>query len=234
MQQLSKTVYVYSDDDSYSSSCATSTEGCTSTSTRTSVGEENKSSASSVGTTSITSSIDLSGTSVETRSISGIGSPVGSGSSTDNVLETAVASSVDAVVKVDAITVAASAADEPAVMRPFSMVSTTFSATWLLEDDGMKRVHQKTSRMLRSTKRCFRMKSTTRMKNIRAAIISMRSSQSDFSSAVTRCFEVTSRLSRTSWVDDVNFNEAVDWSKRVKIQLRGLKEKQLETCLAAG
>ena len=87
--------------------------------------------------------------------------------------------------------------DTEAVRAPFSIASTTFSAA-LVEEEGMKRVHQNAMRRLLSTRRCLRMKRTTRMKNSSAARISMRSSQSDFSSAVMRCFEVTIKPSKTS------------------------------------
>lgn len=151
--------------------------------------------------------------SVETGSMGGMESPVGSGSCTDNVLVMDVARSVVVVAATEtavAIIEAASATDELEVTLPFSMASTTFSAARLFDDDGMKRVHQKTRRRLRSTKRCLRMNKTTSMKNTSAAMMSMRSSQSDFSSAVTRCLEVTSRLSKTSCVEEADFKVAVD------------------------
>ena len=78
--------------------------------------------------------------------------------------------------------------------------------------EGKKRVHQNAMRSPRSTIRCFRMKRTTRTKNVRVAKIRIRSNQSAFSSAVTSCFEVPSSPVSTSWVVDVALSEAVDAS----------------------
>ena len=61
------------------------------------------------------------------------------------------------------------------------------------------------------------MKSTTRTKKMRPAKMSMRSSQSDFSSAVMRCLEVVMSESRTSCVVDVDFRFAVDDSARMPL-----------------
>jgi len=58
---------------------------------------------------------------------------------------------------------------------------------------GIKRVHQRAIRSPRSMKRCFRIKRTTRMKNINADRRIMRSNQSVFSRAVMSCFEVSRR-----------------------------------------
>ena len=104
-------------------------------------------------------------------------------------------------------TLATLAIVEDVAVTPFSRVSAA-----VLRVEGINRVHQKAIRILRSTKRCLRMNRTTRMKKTRAAMISNRSSQSDFSRAVMRCFEVVMRLSRTSCVEDADFREAVEAS----------------------
>lgn len=102
-----------------------------------------------------------------------------------------------------------------ATSLPFSIASTAprLAAGIPRELVGRKRVHQNMIRKPRSTIRCFRMKRTTRMKKSSAARMSSRSSQSDFSSAVMRCFEVTMRLSSTSCVEEADFSEAVDCSE---------------------
>ena len=102
--------------------------------------------------------------------------------------------------------------------EPFSMASTTASLTTLTvalltltgDDEGKKRVQKNAIRKLLSIRRCLRINSTTRTKKRRAAKMSMRSSQSDFSRAVMRCLEVTIRLSRTSCVEEVDLSAAVD------------------------
>ena len=105
------------------------------------------------------------------------------------------------------------------VRAPFSIASAMFSATRLapLDEEGMNRVHQKAMRRLRSTRRCFKMNRTTRMKNRSAARMSMRSSQSDFSSAVMRCFEVDISDESTSCVVDVDLRAAVEDSGDVDV-----------------
>ncbi len=77
---------------------------------------------------------------------------------------------------------------------------------------GMNFVHQSAIRRPRSIKRCLRMKSTTRMKNMNAERMRIRSSQSAFSRAVMRCLEVTISVLRVSWVCDVARNVEVDSS----------------------
>lgn len=77
---------------------------------------------------------------------------------------------------------------------------------------GIKRVHQNAMRRLRSMRRCLRMNSTVRMKKTSPARIRSLSSQSDFSSAVMRCFEVVMRPSRTSCVLEVERNDAEEVS----------------------
>lgn len=98
---------------------------------------------------------------------------------------------------------------------PFSIASTTSGLAVGIPRElvGRKRVHQNMMRKPRSTIRCFKMKRTTRMKKSSAARMSSRSSQSDFSSAVMRCFDVTMRLSSTSCVEEADFSEAVDCSE---------------------
>ena len=111
----------------------------------------------------------------------------------------------------------ATAVETPATLAIVEDVAVTpFSRVWaaVLRVDGINRVHQKAIRILRSTKRCLRINRTTRMKKTRAAMISNRSSQSDFSRAVMRCFEVVMRLSRTSCVVDADFREAVEASTK--------------------
>ena len=115
-------------------------------------------------------------------------------------LESELASIVDATVNTD-VTADAASVIELAVNAPFSIASTAFSAARLAVFEGppgMKRVHQNAIRSPRSTIRCFRMKSTTRMKNMRPARMRRRSSQSDFSSAVMRCFDEVRKPSSTS------------------------------------
>ena len=96
---------------------------------------------------------------------------------------------------------------------PFSIASNASSPL----KSGTNRVHHSAMRSPRSTSRCLRMKSTTRTKKMRPAKMSIRSSQSDFSSAVMRCLEVVMSESRTSCVVDVDFRFAVDDSARMPL-----------------
>lgn len=132
----------------------------------------------------------------------------------DNDEEAATAREDATVTTLVAATVALAASSLPA---PFSTASNTLSLATFLADDGKKRVQKKAIRILRSMSRCLRINRTMRMKKNRAAKMSIRSSQSDFSRAVMRCFEVTMRLSRTSCVVEVDFREAVDASEKRKI-----------------
>ena len=91
-------------------------------------------------------------------------------------------------------------------ISPFSIARSASSPL----KSGMKRVQKKAIRKLRSTRRCLRMKSTMRMKKRRVAKMSMRSIQSDFSSAVMRCLEVLMSVSRTSCVDEVDWRFLVE------------------------
>ena len=79
---------------------------------------------------------------------------------------------------------------------------------------GRKRVHQNAILRPLSTKRCLRMNITTRRKKKNAEMISSRSSQSDFSSAVTSCLDVLMRSVNLSCVEDVDFSEAVEASEK--------------------
>jgi len=63
----------------------------------------------------------------------------------------------------------------------------------LISGRGMNLVHQRAIRSPRSMKRCFKIKRTTRMKNIKADRMTMRSNQSVFSRAVMSCLEVSRR-----------------------------------------
>ena len=78
---------------------------------------------------------------------------------------------------------------------------------------GINRVHQNAIRSPRSTTRCFRINRTTRIKKAKPERIRMRSSQSDFSSAVTRCLEVDITVFRVSCCRDVERRVAVDSSR---------------------
>ena len=77
---------------------------------------------------------------------------------------------------------------------------------------GKNLVHQKAIVSPRSMIRCFKMNSTTRRKNMNPQMIRIRSSQSDFSSAVMSCLEVDMTLSRTSCWRDVERSIAVEES----------------------
>lgn len=92
------------------------------------------------------------------------------------------------------------------VAEPFSMFNNCASPL----KSGMKRVHQKAMRIPRSKTRCFKMKSTTRIKKRSAAKMTTRSSQSDFSRAVSSCFDVSMTLVRVSWVLEVDRKVAVE------------------------
>lgn len=98
---------------------------------------------------------------------------------------------------------------------PFSMSSRATSCGGD-DNEGMNLVHQNAIRRLRSTSRCLRMNRTTKMKNRREARIRRRSSQSDFSKAVMRCFEVTIKPSKTSCVEEAERRFAVEASNDVK------------------
>ena len=113
---------------------------------------------------------------------------------------------------VDTITTAVETAEATLLAvadRDASAISIARSAPSPLKS-GMRRVHQNAMRRLRSTMRCLRMKNTTRMKKARLARMSRWSSQSDFSSAVVRCFEVVMSEESTSCVEDADLSEAVD------------------------
>lgn len=77
---------------------------------------------------------------------------------------------------------------------------------------GTNLVHQRAIRRPRSMNRCLRMKSTTRIKNMNAESITIRSSQSVFSRAVIRCLDVIMSVLSVSWVCDVARNVEVDSS----------------------
>lgn len=77
---------------------------------------------------------------------------------------------------------------------------------------GKNFVHQKAILSPRSTIRCFKMNNTTRRKKTNPEMIRIRSSQSDFSSAVMSCLEVDITLSRTSCWRDVERRVAVEES----------------------
>lgn len=77
---------------------------------------------------------------------------------------------------------------------------------------GRNIVHQKAILNPRSMIRCFRMNNTTRRKKTNPEIIRIRSSQSDFSSAVMSCLEVDVTLLRTSCWRDVERRVAVEES----------------------
>lgn len=114
---------------------------------------------------------------------------------------------VAAAERLEAIMVDDSGKFEDTAVDPFS--KTRFASPL---KSGRNRVHQNATRRLRSMIRCLVMKRTTKMKNMNADIINIRSSQSDFSSAVMRCFDVPMRLARVSCVDDVERRDAVDAS----------------------
>ena len=77
---------------------------------------------------------------------------------------------------------------------------------------GKNFVHQKAILSPRSTIRCFRMNNTTRRKKMNPEMIRIRSSQSDFSSAVMSCLEVCMTLLRVSCWRDVERMVAVEES----------------------
>ena len=77
---------------------------------------------------------------------------------------------------------------------------------------GKNLVHQKATLSPRSRTRCFKMNNTTRRKKTNPEMIRTRSSQSDFSSAVTSCLEVSMTLLRTSCWRDVERRVAVEES----------------------
>jgi len=74
-------------------------------------------------------------------------------------------------------------------------------------------VHQNAILRPLSTIRCFRMKRITRTKKAKAERMSMRSSQSDFSSAVMICFEVDMTDERVSCCSDVERKDELEESR---------------------
>ena len=78
---------------------------------------------------------------------------------------------------------------------------------------GKNLVHQNAMRIPRSTKRCFKIKATTKKKKQTVDNMSRRSNQSDFSRAVIRCFEVPITASSVSWVEEVDRRVAVEESE---------------------
>lgn len=80
------------------------------------------------------------------------------------------------------------------------------------EKSGKNRVHQNTILIPRLMTRCWRMNRTTRRKNMNADMMSMRSSQSAFSRAFIRRFEVSITSVNRSCADEVAFKEALDAS----------------------
>jgi hypothetical protein len=127
--------------------------------------------------------------------VSGVGSGSGVGSMADELAQTDAA---DAALEASVV--------DSTVAEPFSMLSNCESPL----KSGTKRVHQKAMRIPRSKIRCFKMKSTTRRKKSSAEKMSTRSSQSDFSSAVISCFDVSMTLVRVSWVFDADRRVAVE------------------------
>ena len=77
---------------------------------------------------------------------------------------------------------------------------------------GKNLVHQKAILSPRSMIRCFKMNNTTRRKKTNPEMMRIRSSQSDFSSAVMSCLEVDVTLLRTSCWRDVERRVAVEES----------------------
>ena len=77
---------------------------------------------------------------------------------------------------------------------------------------GRNLVHQKAILKPLSTTRCLRMNKTTNKKKQNPERTSILSSQSAFSSAVIRCFEVVMTEERASCCNDVERREAVDES----------------------
>jgi len=77
---------------------------------------------------------------------------------------------------------------------------------------GKNLVHQKAILSPRSMIRCFKINNTTRRKKMNPEMIRIRSSQSDFSSAVMSCLEVDITLLRASCWRDVERRVAVEES----------------------
>jgi hypothetical protein len=80
------------------------------------------------------------------------------------------------------------------------------------EKSGKNRVHQNAILIPRLMTRCWRMNKTTRRKKMNADMISMRSSQSAFSRAFIRRFEVSITSVNRSCADEVAFKEVLDAS----------------------
>ena len=88
----------------------------------------------------------------------------------------------------------------------------TFNSLLSSEKSGRNRVHQNAILIPRLMTRCWRMNRTTRRKNMNADMMSMRSSQSAFSRALIRRFEVSITSVNRSCADEVAFKEALDAS----------------------
>lgn len=80
------------------------------------------------------------------------------------------------------------------------------------EKSGKNRVHQNAILILLLIMRCWRMNRTTRRKKTNADMMSIRSSQSVFSRALTSFLEVPIKSVSLSCADDVAFREALDAS----------------------
>jgi hypothetical protein len=92
---------------------------------------------------------------------------------------------------------------------PFSTLCSSAASSLKL---GINLVHQNARRMPRSTILCFRMNKTTMMKKRKLERIRTRSSQSDFSKAVTSCFDVCMTLLRISCCEEVERRVVVESS----------------------
>jgi len=92
---------------------------------------------------------------------------------------------------------------------PFSRLCSSAASSLKL---GINLVHQNASRIPRSTILCFRMNRTTMMKKKKPERIRTRSNQSDFSKAVTSCFDVCMTLLRVSCCEEVERRVVVESS----------------------
>jgi len=96
-----------------------------------------------------------------------------------------------------------------AFAMPFSTLCSSAASSLKL---GINLVHQNASRIPRSIILCFRMNRTTMMKKKKPERIRTRSSQSDFSKAVTSCFDVYITLLRVSCCEEVERRVVVESS----------------------
>lgn len=136
--------------------------------------------------------------------------------------------------------------DSTTAPETVDIVGATFAKSNRLlsaEKSGRNRVHQNAILIPRLMTRCWRMNRTTRRKKMNADMMSMRSSQSAFSRAFIRRFEVSITSVNRSCADEVAFKEALEASAvrstSFQRQLTGeqyptivLKEQNVPTLLA--